>query len=208
MTRFGLGVLVSLLMVLGLNSSLLYAEEAAKRIAVVDVGRIFEAYAKVAAVKAKVKKEYEPKQLEIKTTDHQLQEWEYKLRNDPRAKKKDPAYFKEYQALEAQKFDFEMKLEALQKEIAAREASEMRSVLDDIKGAIALVAKAERFDLVLRCPDDDTPQVSGDAPHFETMQEMVARFRRNPILSFNPDLDITAKIITTLNDEYRKAVKN
>ena len=208
MARFGYGAAFSLLMVLGMNSSLIYAEEAAKRIAVVDVGRVFETYAKVADVKARVSKEYAPKQIEIKTADRTLQERELKLRNDPRAKQKDAAFFKEYQAFEAQKFDFDMRLEALQKEIAAREAAEMRAVLEDIKGAIALVAKSEHYDLVLRCPDDDTPPASGDKPHFETMQEMVARFRRNPILTFNPNLDITAKIITTLNDEYKKAIKN
>ena len=197
---------VSLLIVLGLNSSLLYAEEHPRRIAVVDVGRVFEAYARIADVKAKVKKEYEPKQIEIQTTDRKLREWEGRLKNDPR-EKKDPTFFKEIQAYESQKFDFEMKLEALQKEIAAREATEMRTVLDDIKGAIALVAKAERFDMVLRCPDDDTLPASGDHPRFESMREMVERFRRNPILSYNPDLDITAKIISTLNDEYKKGAR-
>jgi Skp family chaperone for outer membrane proteins len=183
----------------------LIAAESPPRIAVVDVSRVFDTYAKVAAVKAALQKIFEPQQAELKQLERKLHEWEGRLRLDLRDPKKDIGFFKELQAFTLQKFEFELKVQEFQSAAAEREKAEMKSVLDDIKSAIAAVARAEKFDIVIRAPEDDAPPVSGnDVTPRESMQEMIRRFRQSPVLTYKPDLDITAKIITTLNDDYKK----
>ena len=191
---------------LALCGMMLCAEgaEIQQRVAVVNVTRVFDTYLRVAAVKANLQKLFEPQQAELKQLERKLHDWENRIRLDLRDPKTDVAFLKERQAYTLQKFEFDLKVQDFEQAAADRERMELKSVLVDIKSAIASVARAEKFDLILRAPEDDPPVSANDPAPRESMQDLIRRFRQSPVLTCKPEIDITAKIITTLNDDYKK----
>ena len=177
------------------------AAEDAPHIAVVNVARVFDAYLKAQAIKASLKQMIDKRNEEFKTQERKLKEWEYRLRMDPRDPKTSVDLFKEIQAFDLERFEYEAKVRDFAHEKNEREKTEMKSVIDDIQGAIDALRKAENLDLVLRAPDGPAPK--GSEP--QNVEEMVLRWRESQVLSHAPKVDLTAKIITSLNEEYKKA---
>lgn len=195
----------------GLTSA---GEVAGRRIAVVNVSRVFTAYVRVKDVTDKMEKLFDARRKEIQKEDNDLKVWEDRLRIDPRDPKTNIEFFKEGQKFQLARLELDMKFRDLALGIEEKKKSEMKNVLNDIKSAIRAVGAQEQFDLVLRAPefDDefdpskaagpdgkDDPKKAG-----ESAAELVRKFRENPVLFFSQGVDVTDKVIGKLNDEYLK----
>ncbi|MFH0937667.1 MAG: OmpH family outer membrane protein [Planctomycetota bacterium] len=184
--------------------------EDAKRIAVVNVSRVFDAYVKVKDIEDKMKKLFEPEKKKLDEEDRDLKRREDALRVDGRDPKTNLEFFKEIQTFELAKMQLESKSRDLIKRVEERRKNEMKAVLNDIKTAIRGVGVAEKFDLVLRAPEFEEvfdPAKAGAAADNEahTAAELVRKFRENPVLYFSQGVDVTDKVLARLNDDYKAA---
>jgi outer membrane protein len=188
------------------------AEE--KRIAVVNVSRVFDAYVKVKDVEEKMKKLYETEDQAVKRDQTELKKWEDKLKVNP-LPNDNVEKFKEIQKFELAKLEFQLRIRKLNQEVEEKKKNEMREVLNDIKKAIRDVGNAEKFDLVLRAPEFedifDPSKMSADDKKKEDEQatsaaELVRKFRENPVLYFSQGVDVTDKVIAQLNNAYKAAI--
>jgi Skp family chaperone for outer membrane proteins len=181
-----------------------------KRIAVVNVSNVFQAYAKVKDVQDKLQAEYDPQQKELQAQERSMKTWEDRLRLGDGRDEADPELFKEKLKFEQATFDYKLKLRKLLIEVEERRKNEMKTVLNEIKNAIRIMGVREKYDLVLRAPefggefDPDKADKKKD-PEDEKMTaaELVRRFRENPVLYFSTGVDITDKVIDLLNSDYR-----
>ena len=181
--------------------------EDAKRIAVVNVSRVFDAYAKVKDIEDKMKKLFEPEKKALESEERELKRREDALRVDPRDPKTNLEFFREIQAFELAKMQLELKGRELIKRVEERRKNEMKAVLNDIKAAIRTVGTTEKYDLVLRAPEFEEvfdPGRAGAADNeVHSAAELVRKFRENPVLYFSQGVDVTDNVIARLNDEYK-----
>jgi Skp family chaperone for outer membrane proteins len=184
--------------------------EDAKRIGVVNVSRVFNAYQKVKDVQEKMEALFNAERSAIEKDGIQLKSWEDKLKLDPRDPKTNMDFFREIQKFDLAKLELDLRFRKLAEEVEKKRKEEMKGVLKDIKAAIAGVGTGDRYDLVLRAPefDDDfdpnkSPQDAKNEP--QSAAELVRKFRENPVLYFSQGVDVTQKVIDTLNTDYKKA---
>ena len=183
----------------------------ARRIAVVNVSRVFEAYTKVKDVQDKMKNLFDANKQALENDGKKLKDLEDRLRIDPR-NPKDVEMFKEIQAFELRKLMWESEGQKLGQRVEEQRKVEMKSVLSDIKNAIRTVGTAMKYDLVLRAPefDDefDKPKNPNDPEESKiSAGDLVRRFRENPVLYFSQGVDVTEAVIKKLNDDYVKPIK-
>ena len=184
------------------------AQDGARRIAVVNVSRVFEAYTKVKDVQEKMKQLFDPEKQAMEKEAHDLKNWNDKLQVDPRNPKTDINFVREVQKFELAKLEFETKGQDLGVKVEERRKDEMKIVLGDIKNAIRYVGTAEKYDLVLRAPEfdeifDPKKPENPDERKNESAAELVRKFRENPVLFFSQGVDVTDKVISKLNDDYK-----
>lgn len=183
--------------------------EDAKRIGVVNVSRVFNAYQKVKDVQDKMEKLFNAERSAIEKDGIQLKTWEDKLKLDPRDPKTNLDFFREIQKFDLAKLELDMRFRKLAEEVEKKRKEEMKSVLKDIKVAIASVGASDKYDLVLRAPefDDDfdptKPAENKNEP--QSAAELVRKFRENPVLYFSQGVDVTQKVIDALNSGYKNA---
>ena len=184
--------------------------EDAKRIGVVNVSRVFNAYQKVKDVQEKMEALFNAERSAIEKDGIQLKSWEDKLKLDPRDPKTNMDFFREIQKFDLAKLELDLRFRKLAEEVEKKRKEEMKGVLKDIKAAIAGVGTGDRYDLVLRAPefDDDfdpnkSPADNKNEP--QSAAELVRKFRENPVLYFSQGVDVTQKVIDTLNTDYKKA---
>ena len=200
----------------------LQAAEKPQKLAIVNVSFVFEKYAKVADVERRIESKF-------KAQEEQLKEREQKLANrldelKPKIDANSPSVevFDEVQSLRREQFLYEQAAGKLLRERQEYYTKEMREVLSDIRGAIRQAAEKGVFDLVLRSPDSDDPQVAGalgktppnpaDADKQTELQrvepqtalELAERFNRNPVLFGAQTVDITPEVLNKLNADYAK----
>ncbi len=186
----------------------------AKRIAVVNVSRVFSAYRKVADIKSSLKTEFEPRRDALAARERKLKDAEVlmaqgHLPKDQRERLKEIHYFK------MKKIDFEEDSAAFIEEVESKRMAAMKQVLREIRSAIRSMATLRRIDLVLRAPDredDGRDRSMGDADGPETSRvptaaEMAQKYQRNAIHFYVPKIDLTIDVIRKLNDAYYLARK-
>jgi Skp family chaperone for outer membrane proteins len=198
-----------LLIAIALFSLLQFAPRAlaeeAPRIAVVNVSQVFNAYLKVQTVQASIKKLVDARTEELKNEERLLKQHADRIKMDYRDPKTSKELFQEIQALDLKRFEFESKCRDFLREKTEKEKTEMKSVLHDIDGAIAAVTKAEKLDLVVRAAEREEQARNGNEP--QSVEELVLRWKEGQVLTYSPKLDVTEKVITSLNDEYKKGGK-
>lgn len=184
------------------------AADAAKRIGVVSVSRVFKAYKKVADVQKTLEAEFDPRKRDLEERGKKLKEWEsnIKLKGPPGANRERVV---EIQKFELQKFDLEKDFRKLAMDVEKKRMGEMKQVLREIRGAIKAVALAGQYDLILRAPEYDeegnpvTPTEEADAKNkAKSSAELVRRFRENPVLYYSSGVDVTQTVIAKLNKDY------
>ena len=173
--------------------------------------RIFDAFTKVKECEANLKKRFEAEEKKLEADGKAIKNREVELSVDTRNPKTDPGFLKEIQALDLRKLEWTNTKDDLLKRENSEELNEIKKLLSMLKMAIRSVATAEKFDLVLRAPEfedefDPTKindkSANTDSP---TPADLVRKFRDNPVLYFNPAVDITDKVIAKLNEENKEA---
>lgn len=187
------------------------AGEGVKRIAVVNVSRVFDAYTKVKDVQTKITNDFKPKQTELESRQRKLQEKQDAIRaRSSQASPKDMALFREVQEAQAEEFELKIKVSEMAEDIEKAKLAEMKQVLLDIRNAIKEISMLEGYDLVMRAPEFDALAAAPTAPGQEdttpkSAGELVRQFRDNPVLYFSEGVDLTAKVVAMLNKSYKPA---
>jgi Skp family chaperone for outer membrane proteins len=183
----------------------------ARRIAVVNIARVFNACQKVKDVQDKLVKLFDGERKAMEKDDKTLKDWEDKVKMDPRDPKTNIEFFKEIQRLELARMDFNERMRKLGNEMEDRRKTEMKEVLNLIKTSIRSVGNAEKYDLILRAPEFDEMFERNPAQPDQdaniSSAELVRRFRENPVMYYSQGVDITEKVITKVNEEYKTADK-
>jgi Skp family chaperone for outer membrane proteins len=178
-----------------------------KRIAVVNIARVFNACQKVKDVQDKLIKEFEGERKVLEKDDKALKDWEAKVSTDTRNPKEDIEFFREIQKLELARMEFNDRMRKLGERMEKKRKDEMKEVLNLIKISIRNVGAAEKYDLILRAPEfDDLFEGRGNTPEADqniSSAELVRRFRENPVMYYSEGVDITAKVIAKVNEGYK-----
>lgn len=204
--------LCSVVLVLGMVASALTQVQAAdeRRIGVVNVSRVFNAYQKVKDVQERMEKLFEAERNNIQKEGLDLKKWQDRLSVETRDPKKDMNLFKELQRFELAKMELDVRFQNLALEVEKKRKEEMKVVLNDIKASIRAVGTGDKFDLVLRAPEfedefDPAKQPNDQQNEMQSAAELVRKFRENPVLFFNQGVDVTQKVIDKLNADYKAA---
>ncbi len=203
------GIVTALCICFGLLATPGASAEDAKRIAVVNVSRVFTAYVKVKDVQEKMEKLFDADKKSIEKEGKELRNWEDRLKVDPR-EKTNVDFFKEVQKFELAKLELEVRFRALAMKVEEKRKDEMKEVLNQIKGAIRAVGSAEKYDLILRAPEfedefDPNKKEVENKEEAKSAAELVRKFRENPVMYFSQGVDVTDKVIGKLNDDYKAA---
>jgi Skp family chaperone for outer membrane proteins len=205
--RFSVGIVV-LCGMLAMGAMPRAQAEDAKRIGVVNVSQIFAAYTKVKDVQDALVNLFDADRKAIEAKGKDLKKLEERIRLDPRDPKRDIPFFREIQAFELQKMQFENDYQELARRVEDERTKKMKDVLNKIKAAIRAVGTAEKFDLILRAPEfedefDPNPKPGEKPDESKSAAELVRKFRENPVMYFSQGVDVTGKVITKLNDDYK-----
>ncbi len=200
-------------MVLGMGLFCLLAfsargEDAAKRVGIVDVSRIFQEYRKVSDVQENMAKKYDAKRKKFDKDEGDLHAREESIKMEKETSNpSDRNFFLKVQKFQMDKFDFESNFAALAQEVEKERTEEMKKVLNDIKAAIRFVGKQENLDLVLRAPEADNEfdpaKADKDKEEPKSASELVRKFRENPVMYYALNIDVTRNVIDKLNNDYK-----
>jgi Skp family chaperone for outer membrane proteins len=200
----------------------LRAAEKPQRLAIANVSFIFEHYNKVADIERSIESRFEPQKKQFEERAQQLSHRIDELKPEIEGNTQSLETFDKVQALRKEQFIYERELDELKKKIRDNTTKEMREVLSDMRAAIKAVAETGGFDLVLRSPDSDDPQVAPVDPKSppnpaaadqqtllqrsepRTAAELTERFNRNPVLFGAQAADITNQVLKNLNEEYAR----
>ncbi len=193
-----------------------------QKLAIVNVSLVFEKYDKVPDVQRKIDAGYQEKKDELNKRATELAKRNKDVEQFFNQQTQSEEVFNLVQRLRKEQFLFERDLGALNADIQRDYTREMRAVLTDIRVAVRAVADKGGYDLVLRSPDADDPEVKDADPNQppspaardnktylelvapRTADELVERFNRNPVLFGARPVDITKDVLAKLNDDYLK----
>ena len=187
-------------------------EEAAKRIAVVNVSRVFKAYKKVQDIQDNLEKQFKARKEVLETEETNLQKDMQATDVPGFTPDRDRTHLQKAQELQIRKFDLEKKKYDFLQEVEKARLEEMKQVLKEIRAVITTVGKGKQIDMVMRAPEYDwegKPEGEQGKPAepedttAKTSAELVRRFRENPVLYFSAGVDVTSDVINKLNDEYK-----
>lgn len=196
--------------------------EEEQKLAVVNVSLVFEKYDKVANVQRKIDNDTKEKKEELSKRATDLAKRNKEIEQLFNQENQTEEVFNMVQRLRKDQFHFERDLTALNMDIQKAYTSQMRDVLTDIRVAVRNIAEKGGFQLVLRSPDTDDPDVQPEntqdaanpaardnKTYLEvtsprTVAQLVERFNRNPVLFGAKTVDITKDVLAKLNDDYLK----
>jgi Skp family chaperone for outer membrane proteins len=194
---------------------------AGTRVAAVDVATVFGSYKKVLDVSRQVEASFEKEKKALEEEERKLADSARVIQQQRQQLAGDSdLVFENIQRFQKEEFQFRKKVQTLNEKMEKRLLEEMRDVLREIRAAIRKQAEKGGYHLVLRAPDANDPVETGELdtpakgevkPGQETIKEaltprhtfeLVARFRRNPVLYGAAVVDITKPVLETLNGEY------
>ena len=197
------------------------AAEDDQKLAVVNVSLVFEKYNKVADVQRKIDADTKDKKEELNKRAEDLSKRNKEVEQLYTQQNQSEPVFDMVQHLRKDQYKFERDLTALNMDIQKAYTKDMRDVLTDIRVAVRNIAEKGGFQIVLRSPDTDDPDVKENAEDTanpaardnhtylevtspKTVAQLVERFNRNPVLFGAKTVDITQDVLTKLNDDYLK----
>jgi len=193
-----------------------------QKLAVVNVSLVFEQYLKVADVQKRIDAQHEARKKELEIRGKQLAEGNRNLNQVYSSSGQSEQLFDAVQGLRKQQYNYERDVAQLNEQIQKDYTREMREVLSDIRQAIKSHAEAGGFEMVLRSPDADNPEVvkpvvgkmaDPAAQNKQTylqkqepgsVSEVLERFNRNPVLFGASTVDITDGVLSRLNQAFMK----
>jgi len=194
-------------------------EKADQRLAVVNVSFIFENYKKVPDVQRNIDARYENQRKNLQQRSEELLKRRKEIEQNFAPNQQDERVFDAVQKLRKDTFLFEREMASLNYEIQRAYTKEMRDVLTDIRVAIRSIAEKGAFAMVLRSPNTDDPDVIENAPLDpaagdrrtaleliapKTIEQLIERFNRNPVLFGSKTVDITEEVLLKLNKDFNK----
>jgi len=200
------------------------AGEGEQRLALVNVSLVFEKYDKVAEVSRAIDARHQPQKKELEQRAKELLERNKGLESMYNQAQTEEAVFDMIQKLRKDQFRYERELARLNADIQKEYTKQMREVLSDIRVAVRAIAEQGHFDLVLRSPDSDNPEVSAPTPENPanpatadsrpylstiepaSMAELLERFNRNPVLFGTKTVDITQDVLKKVNEDYQRRI--
>jgi Skp family chaperone for outer membrane proteins len=193
------------------------------RVAAVDVSTVFKSYRKVYDVQRQIDAGFEQEKRALQDQQRKLEDFAQEVARDRQQLPGDSELlFDRVQRLQKEQFLLEKKVQDLNRRIEKRYLEEMRDVLSEIRAAIRKEGERGGFHLVLRAPDaedpiygkEPEPSAKGEAAETDKAVrelltprhtwDLVARFRRNPVLFGAAAVDITDQVVKLLNGEYGK----
>jgi Skp family chaperone for outer membrane proteins len=189
-----------------------------QQLALVNVSFVFEKYDKVPDVQRRMDETFKARKAELEQRGQELLKRNRELEAYYNQASGDDKMFDMVQKLRRDQFVYERDLRRLNMEIQTEYTREMRIVLSDIRAMIRTVAEQGKYELVLRSPDTDDPEVKAGAVspadrdnntylqliEPKTVAQLVERFNRNPVLFGAKTVDITQDVLKRLNEEYLK----
>ena len=178
---------------IGLCGALVAGERAPLRIAVVDIGRVFNLYRKTGKVKQLMSGKFDARAKALETRKKELIDRERKLRedtrpaNDPEAVKQRQQYINDRRAFETEALVFE-------REFAQFNLKHTKEIMVDIEAAVRRYAEKKGYDLVLKYQPAQEEARS--------KIQLMTQVGDNPVLYFVSSIDITEGIVTLLNLAY------
>lgn len=185
-------------MVLAWGAGQAQAQTAGTRIAVVNIGAVFQKYDKAKFYKAEMDKMLEPYRLEVEKLRKEMVDWQNAM-NHPQFKKEDrPRY-------ESGILANKRKIEDIDREVRSRvgkkQEEQIVGLYRDVSEAVKGYAQANSIQLVLAYGDP----AEGDHftfPNVNRKMQGMDLGTTNPFF-FVPQVDISQAIIDTLNHRYR-----
>ena len=170
-----------------------------QKLAVVNVSLVFEKYNKVADVQRKIDADTKDKKEELNKRAEDLSKRNKEVEQLYTQQNQSEPVFDMVQKLRKDQYKFERDLAALNMDIQKAYTKDMRDVLTDIRVAVRNIAEKGGFQIVLRSPDTDDPDVKENADEApnpaandnhtylevtspRTVAQLVERFNRNPVL--------------------------
>lgn len=185
-------------MVLAWGAGQAQAQTAGTRVAVVNIGAVFQKYDKAKFYKAEMDKMLEPYRLEVEKLRKEMVDWQNAM-NHPQFKKEDrPRY-------ESGILANKRKIEDIDREVRNRvgkkQEEQIVGLYRDVSEAVKGYAQANGLQLVLAYGDP----AEGDHYTFPNVNRKMQGMdlgTTNPFF-FVPQVDISQAIIDTLNHRYR-----
>lgn len=193
-------------------------EKKEQQLALVNVSFVFEKFDKVPDIQRRMDEVYKARKAELEQRGQDILKRNRELEQYYNQASHDEKMFDMVQKLRRDQFLYERDMQKLNIEIQKDYTREMRSVLSDIRAMVRSVAEQGGFELVLRSPDTDDPDVAQDSGNPadrdnrtylellepKTVAALVERFNRNPVLFGAKTVDITKDVLKRLNEEYLK----
>ena len=180
-----------------------------RRVGVVSVLRLFNAYKKVEDIRKQLDAEFSERTKDLEDRAKSLKDREAELQLQAREKNRDALVKLHHYQLAS--VDLQRDFNELSEEVEKRRKEEMQQVLREVRAAIRAVAEAGNYDLVLRAPEYDealNPEVPDGELETEepkSANELVMRFKDDPVITHASASDLTQAVAKKLNDEYKTA---
>jgi Skp family chaperone for outer membrane proteins len=194
------------------------AGQAEQKLAMVNVSMVFEKYDKVPEIQRRIDAKYKKDRDDLQRRAEELSARNKELEQLYNQARSEEVVFDRIQKLRKDQFTFERDLNRMNADMQKDYTRDMREVLTDIRVAVRTIAEQGGYEMVLRSPDTDDPEViekpAGNAEAEKntylslvapkTVAQLVERFNRNPVLHGARTVDITPDVLTKLNQDYRK----
>jgi len=167
------------------------------KVAVVNVGEVFQKYDKAKAYKAELEKIIGPRKAEAETLSKQMKDWAASLQHPSFDKKEQSRY---EQAILANKRKLEDMDRQVRTEIGKVQESQIVNLYKDLNAAVEATAKAQGFQLVLAYGD-----ISGDQFTLENINRKMNGMDLGSTtpLFFAGSANITDQVTASLNALFR-----
>lgn len=169
------------------------AQDRAKTVVVIDIGKVFKEHIRFKQQMDVLKKDMEAFQAYVRAEQTKLQERAEKARNT--YAKGSPEFKKEEEALQRQANELQIQSASKQREIMEREAKVYFNVYKEVSSAVAEFADRNNISLVLR--------YNSDVANPDDRNSVLSAV--NNSIVFQRNLDITKLIIVDVNRGTRTA---
>lgn len=175
--------------------------QTAQKVAVVNVGKVFNSMQEKKEIQQKLETETEKLQSDNKTHQAELQQMQEMIRNGP--KPGTQQYDDLVHQLDEKTAQYAAEFKVHQVELTRSQTRQLKELYDKISDAVANLAKQQGISLVIA---ENQPEFPNDVSDMnpDTLSQMINQ--RN-VMFVSPDIDLTAQVVTQLDAQYKSAGK-
>ena len=168
------------------------------KIGVVNVSEVFARYRKAEELQKKNTEAFAARQQDLLKRQQELVRKAAALQGQT-GDEQNPANYKGVKDLERAKFLLEQDYQEFQHDLKVAQDRFRRYIREEIAAACRRIGSSEGYDLILKIQEAD-PDAAGDRARIEM-------FESNAVLYASPSVDITPRVLSFLEDAYRRGVK-